>query len=140
MSAFDERLGLISTMRSDGRKGMQYGKSAWSICIQSLKPASPSFKWNNKGRTTNTHTHDALHNLIPFVQFNPLSANFTKWSNTLRHFVSKLPTNCLSVFDHFAELALKGLKTHHICKIFIRRSGHLLNVLQTLNLRLLPKG
>ena len=32
---------------------------------------------------------------------NPLSANFTKWSNTLKQFVVKLPTNCLSVFDHF---------------------------------------
>ena len=35
---------------------------------------------------------------------NPLSANPTKWSNTL------LPTNCLSVFDHFVGLALEGLK------------------------------
>ena len=31
-----------------------------------------------------------------------------KWSNTLKQFVGKLPTNCLSVFDHFVELA-KGL-------------------------------
>ena len=30
---------------------------------------------------------------------NPLRANFTKW----------LPTNCLSVFDPFVRLALKGL-------------------------------
>ena len=43
------------------------------------------------------------------VGINPLSANFTKWSNTLKQFVSKLPTNCLSVFDHFVGLALKGL-------------------------------
>ena len=41
---------------------------------------------------------------------NALSANFTKWSNTLKQFVGKLPTNCLSVFDHFVGLALKGLK------------------------------
>ena len=41
--------------------------------------------------------------------FNPLSANPTKWSNTLKQFVGKLPTNCLSVFDHFVGLALKGL-------------------------------
>ena len=33
-----------------------------------------------------------------------------KWSNTLKQFVGKLPTNCLSVFDHFEVLALKGLK------------------------------
>ena len=42
--------------------------------------------------------------------FNPLSTNITKWSNTLKQFVGKLPTNCLSVSDHFVELALKGLK------------------------------
>ena len=44
-----------------------------------------------------------------FIFFNPLSANITKWSNILKQFVGKLPTNCLSVFDHFAVLALKGL-------------------------------
>ena len=37
---------------------------------------------------------------------NPLRANPTKWSNTLEHFVGKLPTNCLSVFDHFVGLGL----------------------------------
>ena len=44
-------------------------------------------------------------------KINPLSANPTKWSNTLKQFIGKLPTNCLSVFDHFVILALKGLKT-----------------------------
>ena len=38
--------------------------------------------------------------------FNPLSANPIKWSNTLKQFVDKLPTNCLSVFDHY--VGLKG--------------------------------
>ena len=41
--------------------------------------------------------------------FNPLSAIITKWSNTLKQFVGKLATNCLSVFDHFVGFALKGL-------------------------------
>ena len=41
--------------------------------------------------------------------FNPLSAKLTKWPNTLKQFVGNLPTNCLSVFDHFVGLALKGL-------------------------------
>ena len=41
--------------------------------------------------------------------FNPLSGNPTKWPNTLKQFVGKLPTNYLSVFDHFVKLALKGL-------------------------------
>ena len=40
---------------------------------------------------------------------NPLSANPKKWPNTLRKFVGKLSTNCLSVFDHFVKLALKWL-------------------------------
>ena len=43
-------------------------------------------------------------------RFNLLSANFTKCSNILKQFVAKLPTNCLSVFDHFVGLAFKGLK------------------------------
>ena len=46
-----------------------------------------------------------------FLQINPLSANPTKWPNTLKQFVGKLPTNCLSVFGHFVKLALKGLST-----------------------------
>ena len=36
-------------------------------------------------------------------------SNPTKWSNTLKQFVCKLPTNFLSMFDHFVGLALKGL-------------------------------
>ena len=43
------------------------------------------------------------------VVLNPLSANPTKGSNTLKQFVGKLPPNCLSVFYHFVKLALKGL-------------------------------
>ena len=42
---------------------------------------------------------------------NLFSANFTKWSNTLKQFVGNLPTNCLSVFDHFVGLAPKGLRS-----------------------------
>ena len=40
----------------------------------------------------------------------PLSANPAKWLNTLKQFVGKLSTNCLSVYDHFVGLALKGLR------------------------------
>ena len=50
------------------------------------------------------------HVLLLFHSLNPLSANPTKWSNTLKQFL----TNCLSVFDHFMNLALKGLKAHTI--------------------------
>ena len=44
------------------------------------------------------------------LALNPLIVNPTKWSNTLKQFIGNLPTNCLSVFDHFVKLALKGLK------------------------------
>ena len=46
---------------------------------------------------------------ILYFSINPFSANFTKWSNTLKQFVGNLPTNCLSVFDHSVALTLKGL-------------------------------
>ena len=42
-------------------------------------------------------------------RLNPLSSNPEKWSNTLKQIVGSLPTICLSVFDHFMNLALKGL-------------------------------
>ena len=51
---------------------------------------------------------------------NPLSANFIKWSNTLKQFVGNLPTNCLSVFDHFVGLALKGLRSDVVTKLWQR--------------------
>ena len=41
-------------------------------------------------------------------QVNHLSANPTKWLNTLKQ-SSNLLTNCLSMFDHFVWLLLKGL-------------------------------
>ena len=56
------------------------------------------------------------------MALNPLNANPEKWSNTLKQIVGKLPTICLSVFDHFMNLALKGLtrKTRersYLCEI-----------------------
>ena len=56
-----------------------------------------------------SHLHSEQSYLIKYLIINPLCANFTKWSNTLKQFVGKLPTNFLSVFDHFMGLALKGL-------------------------------
>ena len=80
-------------------------------------------------------TTEPLLSCFSVRQFNPLSVNFTKWSNTLKQFVVKLPTNCLwdwrlkgwdgsnilrefvklptnclSVFNHFVRLALEGLR------------------------------
>ena len=59
---------------------------------------------------------------------NPLSANPEKWSNTLKQFVGNFPTNCLSVFDHFMNLALKGLIT-----LYKRTSQYALRFSQTNN-------
>lgn len=51
------RLGLISSMRLDGRKDTQFVKSVWSILHSELKThILPLLVQNNKGRT-NTHTH-----------------------------------------------------------------------------------
>ena len=53
-----------------------------------------------------------IYSLVPHCTFtfiNALSANPTKRSNTLKQFVDKLPTSCLSWFDHFVGLSLKGL-------------------------------
>ena len=44
----------------------------------------------------------------------PLSANPTKWSNTLKQLVGKLRAN-LSVFDHFVKLVLKGSVFFTLC-------------------------
>ena len=56
--------------------------------------------------------------MIIHFYFDPLSANPTKWSNTLKQFVGKLPANCLSEFDHFGELVLKWLKVQYLQELF----------------------
>ena len=60
------------------------------------------------------------------TRVNPLSANPTEWSNTLKQFVGKLSTNCLSVFDHFVKLALKRLNSFKTHKNYTQRNtlGH----------------
>ena len=61
-----------------------------------------------------------LYNIRPHVPediirvFNPLNAKFTKWPNTLKQFIGRLPTNCLSVFGHFVGLAFKGLISDYL--------------------------
>ena len=71
--------------------------------------------------------------------FNPLSANFPKWSNTLKQFVGKFPTNCLSVFDHFVALARKGLTSKSKSKIKTSNSPKLLLILKTFSILLKKK-
>ena len=49
--------------------------------------------------------------LVSYLLLNPLSVNLTKWLYTLKQFVgkNKKSTICLSVFEHFLGLMLKGL-------------------------------
>ena len=53
--------------------------------------------------------------------YNSLNPNPTKWSNTLKQFVCKLPTDCLSVFEDFVGLALKGIEGYyrHLLKMIL---------------------
>ena len=69
---------------------------------------STSFQNTSTVKTNSCNCHKMT---ICFrTQFNPLSANPTKWSNTLKQFVGKFLTNCLRVFDHSVGFALEGLK------------------------------
>ena len=56
--------------------------------------------------------------LIVLYVLNPLSANPTKWSKTLKKLVGSFPTNRLSVFDHLVKLALKGLNSSTLCPTY----------------------
>ena len=68
--------------------------------------------------------HKLLVHALLALLINPLSAKFIKWSNTLKQFVCKLPTNCLSVFDHFVGLAPKGLSCNGcLCIVSLQHSS-----------------
>ena len=54
----------------------------------------------------------------PVSFINHLRANPTKWSNALKQLVSKLPMNCLSVFDHFVGLTLNELRIMDVFNSF----------------------
>ena len=58
-------LELISSVKVDGRKNIQFIKSVWSILYLELKfQVLPPIKDNNKGHKTNTHTHTHTHTHI----------------------------------------------------------------------------
>ena len=60
---------------------------------------------------------------VTLSSVNPFSANPTKWSNKLKQFVGNLPTNCLSDFEHFVKLALKGLNQEKI-RVLLKKKKH----------------
>ena len=63
----------------------------------------------NKLQLLHKNLSEGYNKIIATVSYlNSLSVNPIKWSNTLKQFFGNLPANCLSVFDHFVELALKG--------------------------------
>ena len=81
----------------------------WYALILSLPV--PRWAGTNTDLPINSNFSKMLRVNLHRAFLNPLNANSTKWSNTLKQFVGKLPTNCLSVFDHFVKLALKGLNS-----------------------------
>ena len=80
----------------------------WSLCHNTIFCKVENFLYLNQSFVATSQLILGSPK-IRKVDFNPLSANFTKWSNTLKQF-GKLTTNCLSVFGHFVRLPLKGLK------------------------------
>ena len=47
---------------------------------------------------------------LKIVAILPFKRQIKKWPNTLKQFVAKLSTNCLTVLGHFVGLALKGFR------------------------------
>ena len=68
--------------------------------------------------------------IISLQHIKPLSANPTKWSNTLKQFSGNFPTNCLSVFDHFVGLMFKGLSFALVCLAKVYEHSVLPNVMK----------
>ena len=63
-------LELISSVKVDGRKNIQFIKSAWSILYLELKShVLPPIKDNNKGHKTNTHTQAKTLGVFLFFSF-----------------------------------------------------------------------
>ena len=84
-------------------------------------PLAPELKVDTSFQYTHFYMHTSY--ISPFYEMNskciefqlrsnPLSPNHTKWSTTLKQFVTYYSTNCLNAFHHFVELMLKGLRTH----------------------------
>ena len=62
--------------------------------------------------------------VFSYNNINPLKANFTKWSNTLEQFVSRLPTRvCLTI------LWDRRLKSEHFLSLSVYGSNQLFNPL-----------
>ena len=54
---------------------------------------------NTRPPNSDDETTELFYRSQTSLNVNTLSVNPTKWSNTLKQFIGKLPMNCLSVFD-----------------------------------------
>ena len=69
-------------------------------------PFTPDGNVSSKERENQPGLPGFLESSITYIFFKPIKRKYHKMlKNTL-----KLPTNCLSMFDHFLVLALKGLR------------------------------
>ena len=68
-------------------------------------------------------TNEPLKNLISILNLNSLSANSTKMVKHTQTICQLLPTNCLSVFDHFVGLVFKGLNLYWGNTVFVESSS-----------------
>ena len=123
---------IVSTKRKPQRKTIFNHLSHW-FCINFFKCwiqkkilPKKTLRYMYRSTPLTNHLHSLTETRFPRTphDLNPLSVNPTKWSNTLKQLVGKLPTNCLSVFDHFGKLAHKGLKKeiNHVYETFILTS------------------
>ena len=103
-------MALIKSLEECYSRQFRYGISFLSLSISDiphLNKLISFYIYRNNVQHNNWWTKLEW-SFFVFKFFNLLNANFTKWSNTLKQIVGNLPTNCLSVFDHFVGLALKG--------------------------------
>ena len=100
------------------------GTASDNECQRVTIPANFSFFFKIKEEPTTKHPKENFLNLEEDLWRRfcnillRIDLSITKWSNTLRQFVGKLSTNCLSVFDRFVGLALKGLKRYSNTGVF----------------------
>ena len=91
---------------------MDFQPFSHSMDGRSMRILSPISQNRTKSNCKRTHIYGRKPpnvSLQSEISFKAFSTDFKKWSNTLKQFVGNLPMNCLSVFDHFVGLALKGL-------------------------------
>ena len=104
---------FFHAMESGETSFMLDSRSVVVLGMLGLATSAASGNWSapKKANIVSSFNHIAKKINIIFSadSFNPLSANPTKWSYTLKQFVGNLPTNCLSVLNHFVGLALKRL-------------------------------